>query len=110
MNITKKRLGSPKTLRNKVDTFKARTPQGALLEVTRLTQEKQRLREELERWEHRMAEIRNRLKEIAEMETWLYRFVERPGGQAEADTSPPIADGRRPVAAAADLSELILRY
>ena len=34
-----------------MERVKARTPQGALLELTRLTQEKMHLREEVARWD-----------------------------------------------------------
>ena len=105
-----KRFGSLKTLRSKVDRVKARTPQGALLELTRLAQEKQRLQEEIERWERRSMEIRTRLGEIAEMEAWLYRFVERPEGPTEAERNTPTADGKRPSPAHPDLNELTIRY
>jgi predicted nuclease with TOPRIM domain len=108
-------MGTPKTLRNKVDRFKARTPQGALLELTRLTQEKMRLQEETKRWERRMAEIRSRLTEIAEMEVWLYRFIEnpfheRPDAPHEAEGESPAADGQRPPLALQGLNEVTIRY
>jgi hypothetical protein len=103
-------MGTPKTLRNKVDRFKARTPQGALLELTRLTQEKMRLQEETKRWERRMAEIRSRLTEIAEMEVWLYRFVETPGGPTEAERHTPAGDGKGLTPAPLDRNELTFRY
>ena len=110
MKTTGRRFGSLKTLRSKVDRFKARTPQGALLELTRLTQEKERLRQETARWERRMVEIRNRLGEIAEMEAWLYRFVERPGGPTEAGRNTPTADGQRLTPTHPDLNEMTIRY
>ena len=110
MKTTGRRFGSPKTLRSKVDRFKARTPQGALLELTRLTQEKERLREERARWERRMVEIRNRLGEIAEMETWLYRFVDGAGGPMEAERNTPTADGEPPTPAHPDPNEMTIRY
>jgi len=115
MKTTGRAFGTPKTLRSKVDKFKARTPQGALLELTRLTQEKERLREETARWERRMLEIRKRLGEIAAMEAWLYRFVESPfnespRGPEEADRSSPAADGKRPVPILPDPNEMTIRY
>jgi hypothetical protein len=109
MKTTKRRFGRPKTLRSRVDK-RARTPQGALLELTGLTQERQRLRQEMERWEQRMGEIRSRLTEIAEMEAWLYRFVETPEVPTEAERDAPTGDGKGPTPAPLDLNELTFRY
>jgi len=103
-------FGKPKTLRNKLDRFKARTPTGALLELTRLTQEKERLRQEIGRWEKRFAEIQTRLNEIAEMETWLYRFVEPPHWPEAEEKRQPIADEPGPTALGPGPNEVTLRY
>lgn len=110
MKRTGRRFGSPRTLRSKVDKFKARTPQGALLELTRLTQEKMRLRQEMERWQTRMVEITKRLQEIAELEVWLYRLTELPGVPTETERNTPIGDGKGPTPAPLDLNELTFRY
>ncbi|MBI3329472.1 MAG: hypothetical protein HYZ81_22560, partial [Nitrospinae bacterium] len=77
---------------------------------TRLTQEKERLRQEMERWEKRSTEIQTRLKEIAEMETWLYRFVEPPHWPEAEDTRQPIADEPGPTPMGPGHNEVTLRY
>lgn len=110
MKAAKRGYGSPRTLRSKVDRAKARTPQGALLELTRLTQEKMRLRDEVARWEHRIAEIRERLQEIAALETLLYRFIDPPG--AGNGGSQAIPHGPEPIQAPAlaDVNEVTIGY
>ena len=106
--ITLKRgFGIPKTLGSEVDRFKARTPQGALVQLARLTQERQRLQQEMERWEHRMGEIRRRLREIAEMEAWLHQFVDTSPG---VERTNPTGDGKNPSPVLPDPKELTFRY
>lgn len=110
MKVVKRAYGVPRTLRSKVDRTKARTPQGALLELTRLTQEKVRLRAEVTRWEQRLVEIRKRLQEIDAMETFLYRFVEPTETNLAAGPtrSRPQPDGQESIAP--DVYEVTLQY
>jgi len=66
-----------KTLAGLVDGRRARTSAGALLELSMLEMEKQRLVKEVQRAERRGAEIRVRLDEIDKKGSRLQRFVEK---------------------------------
>ena len=70
-----------------VDRRRARTSAGALLELSTLANERQRLQYELERWRRRYAEIEARLAEIREKEQWLHNFVQ---GATESHPAKPI--------------------
>jgi len=72
----RKGLDNIRTLRGQVDRFRARTPQGALIELARLAQKKVWLRGEMKRWQERIGQIQSKLEEINRMEKWLYRFVD----------------------------------
>jgi hypothetical protein len=93
-----------------VDRVKSRTPERALLELTRLTQEKMRLREEVARWERRITEIRARLQEIAEMEAFLYRFVEPAGSIATGSQTPANRHTDSPKPMPSDVNEITVGY
>ena len=67
-----------------VDGRRSRTSAGALLELSMLEMEKQRLVQEMQRAERRCAEIRGRLTEIEAKQHRLQRFVEQPRGEAQA--------------------------
>lgn len=82
-----------KTMAGLVDGRRTRTSSGALLELSMLEMEKQRLVLEMQRAERRCAEIRGRLTEIGNKGLRLQRFVERPNGEVQApqtqtDASP----------------------
>jgi chromosome segregation ATPase len=66
---------SIKTIGALLDHRRTRTSSGALLELSALANERQRLQYELERWQRRRAEIKNRLAEITEKEQWLSAIV-----------------------------------
>lgn len=71
-----------KTLAGLVDGRRARTSAGALLELSMLEMERQRLMKEVQRAERRGIEIRGRLDEIDKKGLRLQRFVERHGAEA----------------------------
>lgn len=98
MSSDRKGLANIRTMRGHVDKFRAKTPQGALVELAQLAQEKIRLRDEMKRWGERIEQIQSRLKQINKMEKWLYRFVEglevpsTASGQSEK-SSPSLPPG-----------------
>jgi hypothetical protein len=110
MKTATRGYGCPRTLRSKVDRIKARTPQGALLELTRLTQEKMRLREEVARWERRLVEIRERLQDISAMETFLYRFIEPAGNTLLPTPDSAVPKTQELESTAPDVHEVTVRY
>ena len=65
-----------KTMGGLVDGRRSRTSAGALLELSMLEMEKQRLGNELQRAKQRSIEIQGRLTEIETKQLRLYRFVE----------------------------------
>jgi len=67
-----------------VDGRRTRTSSGALLELSMLEMEKQRLVLEMQRAERRCAEIRERLTEIGKKGLRLQRFVEKLNGEVQA--------------------------
>lgn len=82
-----------KTMAGLVDARRTRTSSGALLELSMLEMEKQRLVLEMQRAERRCAEIRGRITEIAMKGLRLQRFVEKLNGDVQAsqvqkDASP----------------------
>lgn len=95
-----KTVRSIKTMGALVDQRRARTSSGALLELSALGNERQRLQYELERWQHRHVEIEARLAEITEKEQWLYTFVKGATEGPSASAKPiPLAQGLRRVQA-----------
>ena len=79
-----------------LDNRKARTPSGALLELSAMSNEKNLLHRELTRWKRRHQEIRRRLAEIAAKERRLLAVVQ--GGEmalgvvTPSETSDPAAE------------------
>jgi hypothetical protein len=67
-----------RSVRGQVNRLRAKTPQGALIELAQLAQERVRLCEEMKRWEKRTTQIQSRLEEIDKMKKWLYHFVDGP--------------------------------
>jgi hypothetical protein len=100
----RKGLESIKTIRAQVNKFKTRTPQGTLIELARLEIEKKRLREEMERLEKRSKRIETRLREIADMETCLYKLVENPDASPESEPKERVSNIPR------ELNGIIIRY
>jgi hypothetical protein len=72
-------LGTIKTMGGLMDNRRARTPSGALLEMSAMSNEKTLLHKELARWKRRHVEITNRLNEIAAKERRLLALVQ--GGE-----------------------------
>jgi signal transduction histidine kinase len=70
-----------------LDGRRARTAAGALVEMSSLANERERLGKELERWERRRAEIEQRLAEIAAKEERLEAFVCRA---RQGVSAPPL--------------------
>jgi anti-sigma factor RsiW len=85
-----------KTIRVLLDGRRVRTPAAALLELSALSNERERLRAELARWTRRQAEIGARLAEIADKEARLHSFLQLPPGAAEGTTRAlPLAEAPR---------------
>jgi len=83
----RKGLGDIRTLRGQVDKFRARTPQGALIELAQLASKKTRLRAEMKRWQQRIKQIQSILEEINKIEKWLHKCVD--GSEVSSLTSSP---------------------
>lgn len=67
-----------KTMGSIVDGRRTRTSAGALIELSMLEMEKQRLTKELERAQRRGLDIQTRVREIETKQVRLQRFVDRP--------------------------------
>lgn len=80
-----------KTMAGLVDGRRTRTSSGALLELSMLEMEKQRLMKEMRRSEQRCAEIRGRMTEIEAKQHRLQRFVDKPYGEAQTNQALPAA-------------------
>lgn len=72
-------VNSIKTMGGLLDNRRARTPSGALLEMSAMSNEKTLLHRELARWKRRHVEIQKRLSEIAAKERRLLAVVQ--GGE-----------------------------
>ncbi|MBI4720312.1 MAG: hypothetical protein HY770_03635 [Chitinivibrionia bacterium] len=79
------------TMAGLVDGRRARSPHGALLELSMLELEKVRLTREMQRADRRCADIRKRLAEIDAKQHRLQRFVEEPHGEAQAHQAHTVA-------------------
>lgn len=87
--IDKRRnLRSLKTMGGLVDGRRVRTASGALLELSILANEKERLNKELSVAARRQEEIVARLSEIAEKEQRLHAFVKNPEMVARITEKP----------------------
>jgi anti-sigma factor RsiW len=85
-----------KTIRVLLDGRRVRTPAAALMELSALSNERERLRAELARWMRREVEITARLAEIADKEARLQVFLQQPLGAAETTGRPlPLAEAPR---------------
>lgn len=78
MAVGRKSLRSLKTMGAMVDGRRIRTSSGALLELSILANEKERLNKELGVAARRQEEIVVRLSEIAEKEQRLHTYVKNP--------------------------------
>ncbi len=87
----KKSLQSIRTMAGLLDGRRARSTAGALLELSGLANERQRLQQELDRGQRRQAEIHARLEEIAAKEKRLQKFIKTPNASSGARPLP-IAD------------------
>ena len=70
-----------KTMGGIVDVRRIRSSSGALLELSMLEMEKQRLIKEMLRSEQRCVEIRGRMAEIETKQARLQQFVDKPHGR-----------------------------
>lgn len=92
MMVTEKRgVLHIKTMAGLVDGRRTRSSSGALLEMSMVEMEKQRLTKELQRSEQRCTEIRGRVREIEAKQVRLQKFVVQPFGQAQGDQALPAA-------------------
>ena len=85
MATEKRGVQQIKTMGSIVDERRSRTSAGALLELSMLEMEKQRLTKEVARAEQRCLEIRARVAEIEAKQVRLQRFVDRPHGQMQSN-------------------------
>lgn len=86
MAFDKRGVQHLKTLAGLVDGRRSRTSSGALLELSMLEMERQRLTKEVERAARRGAEIRGQLAEIDRKQLRLQRFVEKRTASAAAES------------------------
>jgi len=97
MSPNRKGMETLRSLRGKVNRFRAKTPQGALIDLARLAQEGVRLCEEMKRWQKRISQIEFRLEEIEKMKKWLYQFVDSPevpsASSQDKKSSPQVPPG-----------------
>ena len=91
MALEKRGVQHIKTMAGLVDGRRTRTSSGALLELSMLEMEKQRLVQEMRRAERRCAEIRGRLTEIDKKGLRLQQFVEKLNGEAQAPQAHTVA-------------------
>ena len=91
MATEKRGVQQIKTMARLVDARRTRSSAGALLELSMLEMEKQRLFKEMQRAERRCLEIRTRTADIETKQQWLQRFVDRSVG--EILQVPPTAAG-----------------
>ena len=87
MAFDKRGVQHLKTLAGLVDGRRARTSSGALLELSMLEMERQRLVKEMQRAERRGVEIRGQLAEIDRKGLRLQRFVERRSAEGSSASS-----------------------
>lgn len=78
MATARKSLRGIKTMAALVDRRRSRTAAGALLEMSALANEKERLNQELAAARRRHDEIGSRLAEIADKEQRLQAFIKNP--------------------------------
>ncbi len=85
MAIIRKSLRGIKTMAGLMDRRRSRSAAGALVEMSVMANEKERLRQELASAQRRRAEIKARLAEIAEKESRLLQFVKNPALDLETN-------------------------
>jgi hypothetical protein len=95
----------------RVDRFRVRTPQGAFIELAKLSQERERLCEEMERWERRIERIKRCLGEIAEAEEWLRKFIKDSAVSSQEERDGFSAEeGRGRSVNAPGFTPMVIRY
>lgn len=90
MATEKRGMQHIKTMAGLVDGRRTRTSSGALLELSMLEMEKQRLMKEMQRSEQRCAEIRARMTGIEAKQHRLQRFVDKPHGEQVLPAASPL--------------------
>ena len=80
-----------KTMAGLVDGRRTRSSSGALLELSMLEMERQRLKKEMLRIEQRCAEVAGRINEIECKQLRLQRFVDKPEREGQAGKTLPAA-------------------
>lgn len=81
MTVQRRGVGNLRTMAGLVDKRRARTSHGALLELSMLEMERQRLTKEAQRAEQRCAEIGKRIAEIDAKAQRLHRFARDPAAR-----------------------------
>lgn len=100
-----KRLEHIRTLRNQTSRFQAKTPNGAVMVLAQIAQEKQRLEQERGNWQARVHKIDARLKEIDRMEKQLLAVTTFNRGPAEESQPAHDSNGLPP-----GFTEVTVRY
>ena len=108
MRSSGKGLESLRTLRGQVSKFRIKTPAGALIELARLSQKKEQLRLERERWQGRIRKIQSELEEIDKMEIWLHQVAD--GRQVPSATLLPGKSKKSSPSVPAGFREINIRY
>jgi hypothetical protein len=100
-----KRLEHIRTLRNQTSRFQAKTPNGAVMVLAQIAQEKQRLEQERGNWQARVHKIDARLKQIDQMEKQLLTVASFNHAPAQERESAHGSDGLPP-----GVTEVTVRY
>ncbi len=89
MATERKGVQGIRTMGALLDSRRARTAAGALLEMSAMANEKLLLQKELDRWARRHQEIEFRLREIAAKEARLMALVQGEAGSRPSSSSSP---------------------
>lgn len=96
--------------------FRARTPAGALAELTALSGVKERLRAEIQKLESRYTTLKEFVKKIEEKERILYKFVDAPKGNLSPEEVESLGNGslrkeeQKNPAPPSNINEMIIKY
>jgi hypothetical protein len=97
MAIEKRGVQNLKTMAGMQDARRSRTASGALLELSMLEMERQRLSLEMQRAEARRAEVLRRIDEIDRKATRLHAFVEKRASSMDLTFNQPLLAGAKPL-------------
>ena len=110
MKSERKGLEYIRTMGGRVDRFRVRTPQGGFTELAKLSQERERLCEDMDRWERRIKRIKRRLEEIAQAEEWLRKFIKDPAVSSQEERGGFSAEEGRGRSNASGFTRMVIHY